>query len=405
MVSLTANPTVHDIRNAILAASKDDAEQPIHWRIFAAWMQLTDKASKHLLIQLSEDAAKATGPRRQSMHVAVLGYAMQATDTYSSEFISAVEWLSKRQYFIGPASFEYDGIAILGVAVGLQTTSALEGANYKSWLVSLAEKSLQAYNHDAWTAGLIAAAIALLTDLAGSPAHAGRQLPDLKIALMVKGLLNTEQQVREVAWREICSLVPLEDGFTRAACDLAAFDYLLARSSTIRFDGISTHDVVIILQGIERSLRLWTWEAVPRTPKSAIARWDVENEYHVQNLVWTVLAPLFPDLDDEEWLKSLGQHHPRGDFAIPSLELIVEIKFARGTTPFSKLIAEVAADASTYLQAGSGYNQIIVFVWDDLARTEEHAEFKQGLRRLPGIVDAIVVSRPSKMVREKTQRP
>ncbi|MGB7917930.1 MAG: hypothetical protein WCF79_21990, partial [Rhodomicrobium sp.] len=52
----------------------------------------------------------------------------------------------KRQYFVGPAAFEYDGIAILGVAVGLQTVSALERANYNSWLASIAEKSLQTYN-------------------------------------------------------------------------------------------------------------------------------------------------------------------------------------------------------------------------------------------------------------------
>jgi hypothetical protein len=117
-------------------------------------------------------------------------------------------------------------------------------------------------------------------------------------------------------------------------------------------------------------------------------------------MLWAVMAPVFPDLDDEEWLKSLGQHHPRADLAIPSLRVIIEVKFARKDgKSFSDLIQEVAADASTYLQDGSGYTSIIAFIWDDAARTEEHAELRQGLLRIRGVVDAIVLSRPQKMDR------
>jgi hypothetical protein len=71
------------------------------------------------------------------------------------------------------------------------------------------------------------------------------------------------------------------------------------------------------------------WEFKRRTPCSAVARWTVDNEYHVQDMLWVVLAPQFPDLDDEEWLKSLGHHHPRADLAIPSHRVIIEVKFAR----------------------------------------------------------------------------
>ena len=117
-------------------------------------------------------------------------------------------------------------------------------------------------------------------------------------------------------------------------------------------------------------------------------------------MLWAVLAPVFPDLDDEEWLKSLGHHHPRADLAIPSLRVIIEVKFARRDgKSFSDLIQEVAADASTYLQDGSGYTNIIAFIWDDAARTEEHAELHQGLLRIRGVIDAIVLPRPRKMDR------
>ena len=48
---------------------------------------------------------------------------------------------------------------------------------------------------------------------------------------------------------------------------------------------------------------------------------------------------------------------------------------------------------------GSGYGHIVAFVWDDEARTEEHAELRRGLLQIRGVEDAIVVSRPSKMKR------
>jgi hypothetical protein len=124
-------------------------------------------------------------------------------------------------------------------------------------------------------------------------------------------------------------------------------------------------------------------------------------------MLWAILAPIFPDLDDEEWLKSVGQHHPRADLAIPSLELLVEVKFMRpgGKSAFGSVIQEVAADASTYLQEGSGYRHIIAFVWDDAARTEEHPELRQGLMRIRGVRDVIVISRPSKMDRSYRRMP
>lgn len=117
-------------------------------------------------------------------------------------------------------------------------------------------------------------------------------------------------------------------------------------------------------------------------------------------MLWVVLAPVLPDLADEEWLKSLGQHHPLADLAIPSLRAILGVKLARKDgKSFSELIQEVAADASTYLQDGGGYASIIAFIRDDAARTEERAELRQGLLRVCGVIDAIVLSRPQKMNR------
>ena len=115
--------------------------------------------------------------------------------------------------------------------------------------------------------------------------------------------------------------------------------------------------------------------------------------------MWVVLAPIFADLEDEENLPSLGQKHPRYDLGVPSLKLIVEVKFVyRGARrEFSNVIEEVAADASLYLRDKSRYAEIVAVVWDDSRHTEQHAELKQGLLAIPGVVGAVVLTRPGRM--------
>lgn len=250
-----------------------------------------------------------------------------------------------------------------------------------------------------WNESLIRAALAVLNP-EDTATLKGKIAADLMIALSAKGQISINEAIRAEAWAVISALTGEADGLTRAAAQLAALTQLLRDASTLRPGSATVTDVARLLVGVNRSLRRWAWDEAPRTQRSVAARWDIDNEYHVQDMLWAVLAPVFPDLDDEEWLKSLGQHHPRADLAIPSLRVIVEVKFLRkGKAVFSKVIQEVAADASTYLQEGSGYHRLVAFIWDDEARTEEHHELRRGLMQIRGLEDAIIVSRPSKMDR------
>jgi hypothetical protein len=158
----------------------------------------------------------------------------------------------------------------------------------------------------------------------------------------------------------------------------------------------------LILDDLRQATSAWTFETDKRTPKSRVARWEIENEYHVQNLMWAVLAPVLADLEDEENRPSLGQKKPRADLGIRSLRTIIEVKFMRsaGQPACAKIIEEVAADASLYLSRSTVYDNIIAVVWDDLAQTEQHAELKAGLEASSGVSAAIILSRPSKMQRE-----
>ncbi len=106
---------------------------------------------------------------------------------------------------------------------------------------------------------------------------------------------------------------------------------------------------------------------------------------------------MFPDLKDEEYFPSIGQKQPRTDLYIPSMKLIIEVKFLRSTDTMTKIIDELASDASLYLSAGTDYSGIIAFVWEDSRRIEEHPLLRKGLRRIRGILAAVIVSRAGSM--------
>lgn len=380
-------------------AASDDPQQPPHARAFAAWVQHESLGRAPLLSSLAAEAAAATGPSRETGHVAVLGYAASLSRSLAAPFADALSWLMTRQYFVPgrPQMFEENGLALLGVAVGIAALSPGEGDPARTWLEGLLREVFRRTRPQDWNESLINAAAVIAREGSGL---ASKIDDDLLIALAAKGIGSITEVNRANAWAIISALTGQGDGMTRAAAQLAALTLMLRDASTLRPGSTSPADVARLLAGVASSLRRWTWETVPRTPKSAVARWDVENEYHVQDLLWAILAPVFPDLDDEEWLKSLGQHHPRADLAIPSLRVIIEVKFLRkGKGAFAAVIEEVAADSGTYLQEGSGYEHIVAFVWDDEARTEEHAELRRGLLQIRGVDDAIVVSRPSKMKR------
>lgn len=152
-----------------------------------------------------------------------------------------------------------------------------------------------------------------------------------------------------------------------------------------------------LLRGVPAGLRRWTWEQKSRTKGGDARKWHIDNEYHVQNLLCFLLTPTFPDVTDEEPTPPVGQAHPRLDLGVPSLKTIVEVKFMRATDTPQSMIEQIAADASLYLVEDSRYSNIIVFIWDDSRRIEQHHMLINGLKQISGVIDAVVVSRPGIM--------
>jgi len=89
-----------------------------------------------------------------------------------------------------------------------------------------------------------------------------------------------------------------------------------------------------------------------------------------------------------------GHKSSKPDFGIPSLKLLIEVKFIRDQTEFKKIENEIKIDAIDYLKHPN-YNKLIVFIYDNSASVQEHQITKEALKRIDGIKDVIIASKPS----------
>ena len=268
-------------------------------------------------------------------------------------------WLDKRVWFRPnqAQTLEADGVAALGVALGLKRASADGG-----WLQALVVRAASTPDLSALDRSLFVAAAHLIGAL-GRQDHAS-MLPEARLALAHVGVGGADDACRAAAWHRILQFTANEEVVPEAVLLLRALDIVTEHSLPARSGRVEPQDVLHVLQRVQHSLRRWTWEDDPRTPRSAIARWAIENEYHVQNLLWALLAPIFFDLSDEETLPPVGQKNPRVDLSIPSLGTVVEVKFMRATTRFQDEIEEIAADASLY-ETDPRWTSLIPFVETD----------------------------------------
>ncbi len=177
------------------------------------------------------------------------------------------------------------------------------------------------------------------------------------------------------------------------------FDQVNQDVAVVPPKGWSLDDLLGFLEHIPVGLKRWTWEDAGRTRGAEPAKWPVENEYHVQNLLYVLLGPIFYDIADEVNLQPVGQKIPRIDLYLPSLHTIIEVKYRKDAKKsFQALISEIAEDASLY-RADATYKNawVVSFLWDCTRATQEHAKFKEGVLKIDGINGCVVVSAPSTM--------
>lgn len=164
--------------------------------------------------------------------------------------------------------------------------------------------------------------------------------------------------------------------------------------------GWSLDNLIQLLKNIRLGLSHWTWENTAKTrgKDAQPIKWRIENEYHVQNLLYVLLKPLFPDLKSEVSIKNIGEKQPRMDFYLPSLHTIIEVKYRKDTKKtFQDFTGELAEDRTLY-QSDSRYEdaKLVAFLWDQTSATERHDAFEKGVIDL-GYDGCIVINSPSPM--------
>ena len=159
-------------------------------------------------------------------------------------------------------------------------------------------------------------------------------------------------------------------------------------SAVLRTRATVTH----VLNQFESCLRRWRWDSSDlRTP----VRWPIRSEREVQDILWLMLRGVLHDLEDEDTLPKFGHSTYRADLGIPSLALLIEVKFARTAADFKTIEKEVLQDIEPYRRLPERYREILVFIYDDSCSVQEHDTTRRALRSLPGVAEVLIASRPS----------
>ncbi|WP_437761217.1 hypothetical protein WMF27_05960 [Sorangium sp. So ce281] len=294
-----------------------------------------------------------------------------------------------------PVGLAADPAAVLAVVSALLRTGdqARQGA-VRSWLSSVLDKFGDRLG--LWERAQLHIASQLLGEHRNQPSELDDACCVTRVAVAPPGKAVAASDARIIVGAVLDHYAQVDAiGAALLLASLARTKATVVRS--IRTDAMTVDDVLAVLRNIPRSLRDWTWEEKARTKTGTPRQWHVDHEYHVQDLLWVVLAPLFVDIESEGYSKKVGFTQPRADLVIPSLELIIEAKFARASDSLKEIQRQLAQDAAMYFPHGSPYDRMIAFVWDDAARTEEHATLIQGLEKLNHVAGVVVVSRPAKM--------
>lgn len=292
-------------------------------------------------------------------------------------------------------SFALDPVALLGILIGARRISGSLGAMVSKYVRDVLNSSLLILAGDGLKAAfarvcLEETGVNLIDETVANPA--------VVYALFRRTGRTVPSSIIEPAFIE----VQLSAGHHLDAFEselmLYAYNGLLAQTTELNINKPTVEQILSILDSVGAGLFRWPYG------QNKTQVWEVENEYDVQAMLYFLLKPYLPELKEEETVRSIGRKRPRIDLIVQSLQLAIEVKFMRQNGKFSDILGEVAEDKSFYLGSGSVYSRMIVFLWDDSSRTEEHATFKQGVIDL-GLDGVVIVNRPSFMKREIHGRP
>ena len=315
-------------------------------------------------------------------------------------FDSGTAWLLKKALIVDgvPTGVAVDGLAVFGISLGQLKVGAKSG--FKEWVSSVNDAESKRSDAEPLSRTSLQIAFALLNSDAYIPTLS--DAADLCLSLHGKGILNidssTLQHLCEQLYRKLRTLRAIKTASEELVLGLCAYDWVESNAVASTHEVVTINDLTRLLGRLESCFYRWTWEEDKRTPDSITERWDIQNEYHFQNFLWAVLKPVFPDMKEEEYVASVGAVQSRIDLLIPSLKVIIEAKYRRKKMSENALTREIAEDLGLYRHKRSDWQGIIPVIWDEVSRSDETDHLIAGLKEMDGVIDAFVVTRPSRML-------
>jgi len=381
-------------------------------RSLCFWLEIDHLAGETDTLDAFVDAVMKATSQQDNRPIAALGLGLFLYRARGKDFSPGMEetFAERLRWQIGCTPrmngqlqpFCLDSLALFGLALGAVGLDETLKTDLARWLGEFLDESYSRRNIMDWERALLSSITQLLPVQKMLAMPGGSNCSETRLVLSRRTTLKAIGQVSD-AHSLLQFLKTGEDtqqGFGPTAFRLSALEVISQESPVSGPATWTVERVLELLRRFPRALERWTWEDTPMTSKQgAQARqWHIDHEYHVQNLLWSVLGPIFPDMEDEFYTEPIGQKHPRADLGLPSLGLVIEAKFLRASDKPQKVIEEIAADVSFYRAQGSKWQHIIPFIWDEGRRSEAHDTIQQGLAKLDGIAGTVIISRPGKMV-------
>lgn len=342
---------------------------------------------------------KETLEQGNYIQLAVLGYSLSLGEVPKQSlriFATGLKRLQSKEQFPGDRiSFPFYPREFLGLTLGVKKLESSRKEEYRKWLLEILfqRKKLNIANPLQKIIYLFIETLLTKNSIEISSYEIKRVKSYGEVSLLYWGIkkgafrVGNEQVIHTIRKRIL-------EGFLEKNSDVENWLTPIILYSTKSCFLESIDPLVLSPDHVSRLLRNFE-SAMRRWPSSEKEKWVIKDEKDVQSILWLILRSVFDDVIDEEPTPRFGHGYSLVDFRIPSLKLLVEVKFVRKRQDFNKIENEIKIDSINYLKT-TDCKELIVFVYDDSASVEEHQTTIQSLKRIDGVRDVIIASRPAR---------
>lgn len=194
--------------------------------------------------------------------------------------------------------------------------------------------------------------------------------------------LYSEVRFSQEAVRQAVQAI-LNSGRDKDVIDLLLLEDIQRKAFGLFFEDYAAVDLIKrVLCGFNDAIRRITVDRY--TARSGLS---VQDEYDVQDILFSILKGYFHDLERENPIPKLAGKSSRVDLTIMSQGIIIEVKMIKSTDKsHQKYIQELKQDMVDY-SAWKGLQNLVFFTFDPFSITSDTNHFREleGYKELNGV--------------------